>query len=203
MAAELAVPRPQHPPGEGEVGGNELLHVEGVTIRFGGLSAVHAVDLTVRAGEVHGLIGPNGSGKSTLVNLVTGVYTPETGRIRFHGELIGGLTTHTVGQRESRATFQNVQLWRRMTVLDNVMVGLHGRTRVDLARSLLLPASLRTEERRIRDHARGLLAFVGLSGHRPRPRRHAAVPRTSAVSRSPTRWPRIPTSSCSTSPRPG
>ena len=165
MPAELAVPRPQHPPGEGEVDGNELLRVEGVTIRFGGLAAVRAVDLTVRAGEVHGLIGPNGSGKSTLVNLVTGVYTPETGRIRFRGELIGGLTTHAVSRRGIARTFQNVQLWRRMTVLDNVMVGLHGRTRVDLARSLLLPASLRTEERRIRERARGLLAFVGLSGH--------------------------------------
>jgi ABC-type branched-subunit amino acid transport system ATPase component/ABC-type branched-subunit amino acid transport system permease subunit len=160
----LGEPRPRHHPRAAAPGGEPLLRVEGVTIRFGGLAAVQAVDLAVRAGSVHGLIGPNGSGKSTLVNLVTGVYRPETGRITFRGERIDGLTTHAVSRAGIARTFQNVQLWRRMTVLDNVMVGLHGRSRVDLARSLLLPAWLRREERRIADRARGLLAFVGLSG---------------------------------------
>ncbi|MEX2256472.1 MAG: ATP-binding cassette domain-containing protein [Acidimicrobiia bacterium] len=169
IAPELAVPRPRHPPTDGHATDGhadaaELMRVDGVTIRFGGLSAVRGIDLAVRAGSVHGLIGPNGSGKSTLVNLITGVYRPETGRITFRGEPIGGLTIHAINRRGIARTFQNVQLWRRMTALENVMVGLHGRTRVDLARSLLLPSSLRGEERRIRERARGLLAFVGLSG---------------------------------------
>jgi len=163
VPAHLAEPRPRHDPAGARDRGEPLLAVEGVTIRFGGLAAVRAVDLTVRPGSVHGLIGPNGSGKSTLVNIVTGVYRPETGRITFRGERIDGLTTHAVSRAGIARTFQNVQIWRRMTTLDNVMVGLHGRSRVDLARSLLLPRWLRPEERRIRDRARGLLAFVGLA----------------------------------------
>ena len=162
VADALVLPRPRHHAAASADTG-ALLRVEGVTLRFGGLAAVRGVDLTVTPGSVHGLIGPNGSGKSTLVNLITGVYRPETGRILFRDDPIGGLTTHAISRRGIARTFQNVQLWRRMTVLDNVMVGLHGRTRVDLARSLLLPASLRREERRARDRARGLLTFVGLS----------------------------------------
>ena len=200
--AELAVPRPQHPPGEGEVDGNELLRVEGVTIRFGGLAAVRAVDLTVRAGEVHGLIGPNGSGKSTLVNVVTGVYRPETGRIRFRGELIGGLTTHAVSRRGIARTFQNVQIWRRMTVLENVMVGLHGRTRVDLARSLLLPVWLRPRSGASASAPAGCWRSSGSRGTNTTSPARCRT-RTSGGSRSPARWPRIPISSSSTSRRPG
>jgi len=164
VAAALTTPRPRQPPAVDEDGdGAPLLQITGVTLRFGGLSAVRAVDLTVRAGSVHGLIGPNGSGKSTLVNIVTGVYRADTGRVRMRGASIGGLTTHAVARHGIARTFQNIQLWRRMTVLENVMVGLHGRTRTDLARSLVLPAVLRPEERHIRDRARGLLAFVGLA----------------------------------------
>jgi branched-chain amino acid transport system ATP-binding protein len=161
--AHVGEPRPRHHPSQ-DRGPGALLAVEGVTLRFGGLAAVQAVDLTVKAGTVHGLIGPNGSGKSTLVNLITGVYRPETGRIVFRGEQIGGRTSHAVSRSGIARTFQNVQLWRRMSVLDNVKVGLHGRSRVDLARSMLLPSWLRPEERRIDRRARELLAFVGLVG---------------------------------------
>ncbi|MFO7589706.1 MAG: ATP-binding cassette domain-containing protein [Acidimicrobiia bacterium] len=168
VPAELTLPRPRHDPAGARADDEPsqdaaLLRVRGVTLRFGGLAAVRAADLTVTRGSVHGLIGPNGSGKSTLVNLVTGVYQPDTGRIEFRGEPIGGLTTHAVSRRGIARTFQNVQLWRRMTALDNVLVGLHGRTRAGLARSLLLPSVLRREERRARDRALDLLAFVGLS----------------------------------------
>jgi ABC-type branched-subunit amino acid transport system ATPase component/ABC-type branched-subunit amino acid transport system permease subunit len=163
VSPHLSEPRPRHRPSDGD-DGTTVLAVQGVTIRFGGLAAVRAVDLTVRAGSVHGLIGPNGSGKSTLVNLITGVYRPETGRILFRDAPIGGLTTHAVSRLGIARTFQNVQLWRRMTTLDNVSVGLHSRTRVDLARSMLLPSWLRPEERRVRARARGLLEFVGLAG---------------------------------------
>ncbi|HEU5302601.1 MAG TPA: ATP-binding cassette domain-containing protein [Acidimicrobiia bacterium] len=164
LPRERTLPRPRHRAGDEDDSTDALLVVEGVTIRFGGLAAVRAADLTVRTGSVHGLIGPNGSGKSTLVNIITGVYRPETGRVRFRGEPIDSLTVHAISRRGIARTFQNVQLCRRMTAIDNVMVGLHGRTRVDLARSLLLPASLRGEERRARERARELLAFVGLSG---------------------------------------
>ena len=163
VPTELTIPRSRHQLDAERSDTAALLRVEGVTLRFGGLAAVRAVDLTVEPGSVHGLIGPNGSGKSTLVNLITGVYRPETGRILLRGEPIDGLTVHAISRRGIARTFQNVLLWRRMTALDNVMVGLHGHTHVDLARALLLPASLRREEQRARDRARGLLAFVGLS----------------------------------------
>jgi ABC-type branched-subunit amino acid transport system ATPase component/ABC-type branched-subunit amino acid transport system permease subunit len=164
VEGDLTLPRPRHGIEDDDVESSALLRVEGVTLGFGGLAAVRAVDLAVERGSVHGLIGPNGSGKSTLVNLITGVYRPDAGRIRFQGRPIEGLGPDAISRRGIARTFQNVLLWRRMTVLDNAMVGLHGRTHVDLVRSLLLPALLRPEERRARDRARGLLAFVGLAG---------------------------------------
>jgi ABC-type branched-subunit amino acid transport system ATPase component/ABC-type branched-subunit amino acid transport system permease subunit len=143
--------------------GAPVLSVYGVRRTFGGLSALSGVDLTVTAGEVHALIGPNGSGKSTLVNVVTGIYRPDSGHVALAGVDITGARPHAVTRAGIARTFQNGQVWRRMTVVDNVMVGGHTRTSGSLALSLLLPAWLRPWEASARSHAEGLLAFVGLS----------------------------------------
>jgi ABC-type branched-subunit amino acid transport system ATPase component len=158
--APVAVPRARH---AADPAGAALLTLGRVIVRFGGLAALDGVDLAIRPGTVHGLIGPNGSGKSTLVNVVSGVTHADEGEVRFRGEPATRLTPHAASRRGIARTFQNLQVWRRMSVLENVMIGLHGGTRTDLARCLVLPAVLRPEERATRERARGLLAFVGLS----------------------------------------
>ncbi|MCZ7527905.1 MAG: branched-chain amino acid ABC transporter ATP-binding protein/permease [Acidimicrobiia bacterium] len=160
LPEELARPRPRPRPGTAEAG--PLLSVSGLTKRFGGLAALSAVDLAVAPGTVHALIGPNGSGKSTFVNVVTGFYRPDAGQVSFHGRDVAGLPPHRASQAGLARTFQGCQIWRRMTVLENVMVGAHSRTRYGLARSMVLPEPARAEERQVRDRARGLLRFVGL-----------------------------------------
>jgi len=100
-----------------------VLHVEGLAKHFGGVKALDGVDLSVRRGTVHALIGPNGSGKSTFVNVVTGLYRPTAGRIRFLGQDITGFAPHQRNRAGLARTFQNIRVFRGMTVLENVMVG--------------------------------------------------------------------------------
>lgn len=140
-----------------------VLDVKGLGKRFGGLMALEGIDLAVRHGSIHGLIGPNGSGKTTFVNLLTGFYKPTTGTIMFEGHDVTGLGTHRRGQLGVARTFQNLQLCRRLSVIENVMVGGHARTRVGLGRSLLRTPGCRREQRELRAHSLGLLAFVGLA----------------------------------------
>ncbi|MBV8160607.1 MAG: branched-chain amino acid ABC transporter ATP-binding protein/permease, partial [Acidimicrobiia bacterium] len=143
--------------------GEEVLRVHGLTKRFGGVAALTDVDLVVRRGTVHALIGPNGSGKTTFINVVTGLYKASAGRVELDGSALEGLAPAARSRRGLARTFQNLQLWRRMTVLENVMVGAHGRERVGLVQSLLrTPKSMRVE-RRLHDRAWGLLQFVGLA----------------------------------------
>jgi ABC-type branched-subunit amino acid transport system ATPase component/ABC-type branched-subunit amino acid transport system permease subunit len=139
------------------------LRLEGATRSFGGVDAVRHVDLHVETGTVHALIGPNGSGKTTLVNVVTGFYRPDRGRVLLGGEEITGWRPHRCSRAGLARTFQSCQIWRRMTLLENVMVGAHTRTPGGLVRSVLLPVWLRPWERRLRTRALGLLAFVGLA----------------------------------------
>ena len=102
-----------------------LLSVERVTRRFGGVVAVDDVSLAVEAGEIAGLIGPNGAGKTTLFNLITRLYKPHSGEIRFDGETLLRTPVHRIVRRGIARTFQNVELFRSMTVRENVLVGLH------------------------------------------------------------------------------
>jgi branched-chain amino acid transport system permease protein len=140
-----------------------VLRVTGLTKRFGGVAALSEVDLVVRRGTVHALIGPNGSGKTTFINVVTGLYKPTSGRIELDGSSLEGLSPAARSGRGLARTFQNLQLCRRMTVLDNVMVGAHRQYRVGLVQSMLrTPKSIRTE-RQVRERAWGLLYFVGLA----------------------------------------
>lgn len=151
---------------EGDAGG-VLLDVEELTKRFGGLAALDGLDLAVRRGSIHGLIGPNGSGKSTFVNVITGFYEESDGAVRLGGQSLSGLPSHQRARRGIARTFQNLQIWPKMSVLENVMVGVHDRERVGLLRSVLGLGW--REERRMRSRAWDLLHVVGLaaSGHQP------------------------------------
>ena len=139
-----------------------LLTISALSRHFGGLVAVSAVDMEIAGGSVHGLIGPNGAGKTTLLNLVSGHLPSTAGRVRFQDSDI----THWPAERRARAgirrTFQNLKLFREMSVLENVMVGMHGQTRCELWHALLHTPTQKSEEQSIVDCAREALDFVGL-----------------------------------------
>jgi branched-chain amino acid transport system permease protein len=140
--------------------GTPLLVLTGVKRYFGGVKAVDGVDLTVRAGQVHGLIGPNGSGKSTLVNVVSGLYTPTAGTLTLRGAPLPSGSLLRAARAGVARTFQNLQLFGGMTALENVMVALRGAYRVPLP--LICLGLGRREERRARADALALLEFAGL-----------------------------------------
>jgi branched-chain amino acid transport system permease protein len=145
---------------EGHSGG-PLLEIADLTVRFGGLVALQSVDLRVPVGSVVAVIGPNGSGKSTLFNVVTGLTAAERGNIRFAGERVGRLRPHQVLERGVARTFQNIRLFPNLSVLDNIMIGMHARLDTGpLGAVLRLPAS-RREEAAARERAREILALFG------------------------------------------
>lgn len=150
------------PPRARPAGGAELLVVEGLLVRFGGLDAVNRVDLRVVSGNVHGLIGPNGSGKSTLINALTGVNPPTAGTIRFDGRRLDGLAPAAIAAAGLARTFQSVQLFGEMSARDNVMVALHGGFRSSLFDVAFATARCRHEHAQAAARAQSLLAFVGL-----------------------------------------
>jgi branched-chain amino acid transport system ATP-binding protein len=116
-----------------------ILTLDNVTIRFGGLVAVDSVNLTVEEGSIQALIGPNGAGKSTLFNLITGIYTPTAGSIRFGSEVISGLPTHRIAAKGIGRTFQNIRLFSELPVLENVLIGAHTRGTWDLSGAIMSP----------------------------------------------------------------
>ena len=105
--------------------GGTLLDIRKVLMQFGGLKALNDIDMAVKPGTIHGLIGPNGSGKSTMMNVLTGIYTPTGGEIRFEDESLIGRNSPEIAGKGIARTFQNVQLFGELTCLENVMVGLH------------------------------------------------------------------------------
>lgn len=125
-----------------------VLGVQGVTKRFGGLVAVNQVSLEVNEGEIFSVIGPNGAGKTTFFNLLTGIYTPDEGRILFLGQDITGSTPDKAAKLGIGRTFQNIRLFGAMTVLENILVGRHIHTRVPYLHALLrTPSPERRRER--------------------------------------------------------
>jgi branched-chain amino acid transport system ATP-binding protein/branched-chain amino acid transport system permease protein len=149
----------------GNPGGNGiLLTVKGLAKHFGGLKAVDGVNMEVRRGEIHALIGPNGSGKTTIINMLSGLYVPTAGQISLEGVDTTGRRPHEITAQGVARTFQNIRLFGDLSVLDNVMIGQHSRTRSGLAASVLQPASQQAEEAAMRQKALAALEFVGLRG---------------------------------------
>jgi branched-chain amino acid transport system ATP-binding protein len=140
-----------------------LLEVENVRRAFGGLVAVDGVSFKVSQGRIKGIIGPNGAGKTTLFNILSGLLRPETGRVVFKGRVLNGCRPFQIARAGLSRTFQNPSLFLQLSVLENVMVGRHGKTRRGfLACGLRLPGQA-AEERSIREAALAQLEFVGLS----------------------------------------
>ncbi len=143
----------------------ELLAVRGVVKRFGGLTALSDVSLTIGRGEIYGLIGPNGAGKTTLFNVLTGLYVPDAGEVRLEGALLPFKQPHRVVRAGVARTFQNIRLFASMTALENVMVGRHLRTRSGMFGAMLRTVANRAEEKAVAERARALLHYVGVERH--------------------------------------
>ena len=139
-----------------------VLNVQGVSKRFGGLQALSDVGITIRRGQVYGLIGPNGAGKTTFFNVLTGLYTPDTGTFELAGQPYKPTAVHLVAKAGIARTFQNIRLFAEMTALENVMVGRHVRTHSGLVGAVLRTASFKAEEAAIRKRAHELLEYVGI-----------------------------------------
>ena len=145
-----------------------LLEVDGVTKRFGGLSALNELSFKVEDGEIVSIIGPNGAGKSTVFNVITGLYPPDKGDVLLRGQSIVGLSPNRITKAGIARTFQTVHLFPNMTVLENAMVGQHCRSRAGIFGSILRTSRVRAEETRIREFASDSLGFFGsrLAGYR-------------------------------------
>ena len=145
--------------------GELILSVQGVNKRFGGLQALSDVGLAIKPGEIYGLIGPNGAGKTTFFNVITGLYTPDSGEFKLGGNTYQPTAVHEVAKAGIARTFQNIRLFGEMTALENVMVGRHVRTKAGLFGAVFRPASIKREEAEIEDMAHELLEYVGISQH--------------------------------------
>jgi branched-chain amino acid transport system ATP-binding protein len=150
-----------------------ILAIEGLTRRFGGVTAVNELSLAVAAGELLSIIGPNGAGKTTVFNLVTGLDTPDAGQVRVGGEDVTGLPAEALAARGLARTFQHGRVFGNLSVLDNVLVGAHTRLQsvrpawpligpiAELALALVRPAAIEREEETLRAHALKILALFG------------------------------------------
>ena len=139
-----------------------ILKVGGVSKRFGGLQALSDVGITILKGQVYGLIGPNGAGKTTFFNVLTGLYTPDSGSFELGGKPYKPTAVHEVAKAGIARTFQNIRLFAEMTALENVMVGRHVRTGPGLVGAVFRTAGFKAEEAAIAKRAQELLDYVGI-----------------------------------------
>ena len=139
-----------------------LLSVSGLSINFGGLAALSGLDLEVGEGAIVALIGPNGAGKTTVFNVLTGLYRPSHGRVTFRGDDLLALAPHAIARRGIARTFQNTEVFRRLSVLDNVLIGRHAHLEGGVLGGALALPRVRSEETRARRDPRALLDLVGL-----------------------------------------
>ena len=140
-----------------------LLSVTDLSVRFGGLTALDAVNFEIQRGEILGLIGPNGAGKTTCFNAITGVYRPTAGSVVFDGTTLGRRKRHEITQLGIARTFQNIRLWGEMTALENVVVGTDARHRTSVPGALIRSPRHRREEHDAVERAVALLEFVGIA----------------------------------------
>ena len=139
-----------------------VLRVAGISKRFGGLQALSDVGITIERGQVYGLIGPNGAGKTTFFNVITGLYTPDSGSFELAGKPYKPTAVHEVAKAGIARTFQNIRLFAEMTALENVMVGRHVRSQSGLIGAVLRTAGFKAEEKAIAQRAQELLDYVGI-----------------------------------------
>jgi branched-chain amino acid transport system ATP-binding protein len=139
-----------------------VLRTEELSRHFGGVKALNDLDLNVSEGLIQAVIGPNGAGKTTLFNVVSGVISPTSGRVYFQEQEITDIPTHTIAGRGLTRTFQNLRLFSEMTVLENVMVGMHLRSRGGFLASAFKVPWVLIEEKRIREQSSEWLSFVGM-----------------------------------------
>ena len=149
-----------------EDGREIILKTNHLCIQFGGLKAVDDVNLEIKKGELYGLIGPNGAGKTTVFNLLTGVYKPTAGRFYLCGEDLTGKAPAEVNKRGIARTFQNIRLFNKLTVIENVMVGLANQIPCSMAASILRLPSYRKSEREYYNRALELLEVFGLAEYK-------------------------------------
>jgi branched-chain amino acid transport system ATP-binding protein len=140
-----------------------LLDVQHLDRRFGGLHAVNDVTFSVASGMIKGLIGPNGAGKTTLFNLISGSIKPDSGAIAFNGRSIDTLASHQIAANGILRTFQNIKLFSKMTVLENVMIGRHIRSKAGIMSGLLNLSGTWREEKKIAGHSFAMLEMLGIS----------------------------------------
>ena len=141
-----------------------LLELRGISKRFGGLQALNRVDLTLEDGMIAALIGPNGAGKTTLFHTLTGIYRPDEGEIRFGGRSLVGLKPDKITGAGISRTFQNIRLFARMTVLENILVGMHCRIRTNLWGILLQSQGFHRQDSDAARRAMELVELTGLRG---------------------------------------
>jgi branched-chain amino acid transport system ATP-binding protein len=143
----------------------KILEVDSVTLRFGGLTALNDVNFHINEGEILGLIGPNGAGKTTCFNVMTGVYKPTEGEVRFQGTPLTGTKRHKITQLGIARTFQNIRLFKAMTALENVLVGADARHKTGVLSALFRLPRHRREEAEGQEEAMDLLRFMGIDKH--------------------------------------
>jgi branched-chain amino acid transport system ATP-binding protein len=145
-----------------------LLSVEDVSVRFGGIVALDGLTFHIDAGEILGLIGPNGAGKTTMFNVISRIYNPSEGSVRFDGHDLLAARPDTISRLGVMRTFQNLALWPSMTVLENVMLGAHTKGKVNML-TAMLRIGVRKEERALSEKAYGILEDLGLASLAFRP----------------------------------
>lgn len=141
-----------------------LINATRVVKRFGGLMAVNKMDFNLDKGEIVSIIGPNGAGKTTFFNTITGIYKPEEGDIVFNGKSLIGLRTDQIAERGISRTFQNIRLFNEMSVIENILVGMHPHLKQSAVDSLFRMPSFKREELDAEEKAEELMAYVGLKG---------------------------------------
>ena len=142
-----------------------ILRVKDISINFGGLRAINSLSFNVGEGDIFSIIGPNGAGKTTAINLITGIYAPTDGEIRYQDQVITRKKPYQVAHMGITRTFQNIQIFQNMSVRENVMVGLHTKTRSKFVRCLLHTPLVRREERIIQTKADQVLELKKQKWH--------------------------------------
>ncbi|WP_289020040.1 ABC transporter ATP-binding protein [Desulfobacter postgatei] len=146
-----------------QIRAEQILEVQDLTKMFGGVKAQDQISFSIEKGIVCGLIGPNGAGKTTLFNMITGIYRPDAGKVIFNGKDIKKTPVHRLVKAGVARTFQHVELFSSMTLLENIMVGMHVRTKAGFWAAVTRMPAMKKEERHSRRRAEALLEFTGLS----------------------------------------